>query len=188
KNARAIGSMCLRLTPSEARRVLDLNLVEIPVYGGAPVEPQLPGPATQVLLPSRPGPVSQSGYMVREAEGPKHLYILRLHGDADKFLGYETSGHSIVKVGFSVSPQTRCDAHNGALPACAFEWKIEKSTHAEQRSPFPSSNHALAGEGEMKKLLANEGKSLGGEFFLVETKSVDRAWKAAIVAAENWKS
>lgn len=188
KNARAIGSMCLRLTISEAQRVLDLNLVEIPVYGGAPVEPQLPGPATQVLLPSRPGPVSQSGYMVREAEGPKHLYILRLHGDADKFLGYAASGHSIIKVGFSVSPQTRCHAHNGALPACAFEWKIEKSTYAEQRSPFPSSRHTLAGEGEMKKLLANEGKSLGGEFFLADTKLVDRAWKAAIVAAENWKS
>ena len=124
--------------------------------------------------------------MVREAEGPKHLYILRLHGDADKFLGYGASGHSIVKVGFSVSPQTRCNAHNSALPACAFEWKIEKSTCADGRLPFPSSRHALAGEGEMKKLLAHEGNSLGGEFFLAETASIDRAWKAAIIAAENW--
>jgi hypothetical protein len=187
-NGTAIGSYGLRLTLEEALRILDLPLYEVSVFGSAPVEALIPGPAQQILSPSRPGPVSQSGYMVREAEGPKHLYILRLHGDADKFLGYGASGHSILKVGFSVSPQTRCDAHNVALPACAFEWKVEKSTYAEQRSPFPSSRHALAGEGEMKKLLANEGKSLGGEFFLAETKSVDRAWKAAIVAAENWKS
>ena len=179
--------MGLRLTSAEARGVLDLNLVEIPVYGGERVEPQLPGAAKQVLLPSRPGPVSQSGYMVREAEGPKHLYMLRLHGDADKFLGYESSGRSIVKIGFSASPKTRCDAHNKALPACAFKWEVDKSTDADERSPFPSSGHALAGEEEMKQILSDEGKSLGGEFFLAETQSVDRAWRAAIVAAENWK-
>lgn len=186
-NGTAIGAYGLRLTSSEALRILDLPLYEVSVFGGEKIDALIPGPAEQVLTPSRPGPVSQFGYMVREAEGPKHLYILRLHGEADKFLGYGTSGHSIVKVGFSVSPQTRCHAHNRALPACAFEWRVENSTDADGRSPFPSSRHALAGEGEMKKLLAREGKSLGGEFFLAETKSVDRAWKAAIVAAENWK-
>lgn len=187
-NGTAIGSYGLRLTSKEALRILDLPLYEVSVFGGAPVEALIPGPAQQVLSPSRPGPVSQSGYMVREAEGPKHLYILRLHGDANRFLGYDASGRSIVKVGFSVSPQTRCNAHNGALPACAFEWKIEKSTHADGRSAFPSSGHALAGEGAMKRLLLDEGKSLGGEFFLADAKSIHRAWKAAIVAAENWKS
>ena len=187
KNARAIGARCMRLTPSEARRLLDLTLVEIPVYDGEPIEPQLPGPATLVLSPSRPGPVSQSGYMVREAEGPKHLYILRLHGNEDSFLGYRAEGRSIVKVGFSASPETRRDAHNKALPACAFVWHIENSTFAEKRDPFPSSNHALAGEKAMKDLLDRDGKSLGGEFFLADKHAIDRAWTAAIHAAENWK-
>lgn len=187
RNARSIGARCMRLTPTEARRVLDLELVEIPVYDGEPLEPQLPGPAALVLSPSRPGPVSQSGYMVREAEGPKHLYILRLHGDEDSFLGYGAEGRSIVKVGFSVSPETRRDAHNRALPACAFKWHIENSTFAERREPFPSSNHALAGEKVLKELLEREGKSLGGEFFLAEQSAIDRAWMAAIHAAENWK-
>lgn len=186
-NGTAIGAYGLRLTSKEALRILDLPMYEVSVFGSAPIEALIPGKAEQLLSPSKPGPVSKSGYLVREAEGPKHLYILRLHGEAHKFLGYETSGQSIVKVGFSVSPQTRCDAHNRALPACAFEWKVENSTYAEGRSPFPSSGHALAGESEMKKLLVHEGKSLGGEFFLADAKSVDRAWQAAIVAAENWK-
>jgi hypothetical protein len=126
--------------------------------------------------------------MVREAEGPKHLYILRLHGDADRFLGYGSGGRSIIKVGFSMSPQTRRDAHNKALPACAFKWHIENSTFAEKRIPFPSSNHALAGEKVMKELLDREAKSLGGEFFLADQQAIGRAWKAAIQAAENWTS
>jgi hypothetical protein len=186
-NATAIGSMGLRLTAKEARGILDLNLVEVSVCGSGSIDTMMAGPADRILSPSRPGPVSQSGYMVREAEGPKHLYILRLRGNEDSFLGYRAEGRSIVKVGFSVSPETRRDAHNKALPACAFAWHIENSTFVEKRDPFPSSNHALAGEKAMKDLLERDGKSLGGEFFLADQSAIDRAWTAAIHAAENWK-
>ncbi|WP_066592562.1 hypothetical protein [Sphingomonas pruni] len=186
-NGTAIGSYGLRLSKADALRVLELPFYEVPVFGGGPVEALIPGPAEQVLQPSRPGPVSKAGFTVREAEGPKHLYILRLHGNADQFLGYSTGGRWIVKVGFSVSPDTRCLAHNRALPACAFKWRIEQSTHAQGRLAFPSSGHALAGENAMKESLVREGRSLGGEFFLADTQALDRAWKAAIIAAENWK-
>lgn len=188
KNGTAIGAYGMQLTFQEVQRFLGLPLFETDIYGGPSVEVLMPGPAAIVLKPSKPGPVSQSGYMVREAEGPKHLYMLRLDGDADTFLGYSAAGRSIVKVGFSVSPQTRRDAHNRALPACAFQWHIQNSTYAEKRQPFPTSNHALAGEKAMKELLDRDGKSLGGEFFLADRNSIDRAWKAAIHAAENWKS
>ena len=187
KNGTAIGAYGMQITFQEAQRFLKLPIFETPIYGGPPVEVLLPGPAGAVLKPSRPGPISQSSYMVREAEGPKHLYILRLRGDEGSFLGYGAQGRLIVKVGFSVSPQTRCDAHNKALPACAFGWQIENSTYADKRDPFPSSNHALAGEQAMKDLLEREGKSLGGEFFLADKSAIDRAWKAAVHAAENWK-
>ncbi|GAA4642367.1 hypothetical protein GCM10023115_05360 [Pontixanthobacter gangjinensis] len=187
KNGTAIGAYGMQITFQEAQRFLKLPIFETDIYGGLPVEALMPGPAETVLKPSRPGPVSQSGYMVREAEGPKHLYILRLHGDEDSFLGYGAQGRSIVKVGFSVSPQTRRAAHNKALPACAFGWHIENSTYAEKRDPFPSSNHAIAGENAMKDLLCQEGKSLGGEFFLADQPSIKRAWQAAVKAAENWK-
>lgn len=187
KNGTAIGAYGMQITFQEAQNFLKLPIFETDIYGGLPVEALMPGPAESVLKPSRPGPVSQSGYMVREAEGPKHLYVLRLHGDEDSFLGFGAKGRSIVKVGFSVSPQTRRDAHNKALPACAFEWHIENSTHSEKRDPFPSSNHAIAGENAMKDLLNREGMSLGGEFFLADQPSIERAWQAAVKAAENWK-
>lgn len=187
RNGTAIGAYGMQLTHEEAQRFLKLPIYETDIYGSPPVEAFLPGPAELVLKPSRPGPVSQSGFMVREAEGPKHLYILRLLGDEDSFLGYSANGHSIVKVGFSVSPKTRKDAHNKALPACAFRWQIERSTHEDKRDPFPTSKHALAGEAAMKELLDQQCKSLGGEFFLADKKTIDQAWNAAVKAAENWK-
>lgn len=186
-NGTAIGSYGLRLEASEARAILDLNLVEVSVFGGNPVDALMPGPATELLKPSRPGPVSQSGYMVREAEGPKHLYILRLEGEEQHLLGYDPDDRWVVKVGFSVAPSVRCRAHNQALPACAFGWKILRSTYDERREPFASSKHALAGEQAMKDALQREGRSLGGEFFLADQNAISCAWRTGVDAAEKHK-
>lgn len=186
-NGTAVGSYGLRLQPSEAQIILGLNLYEVSVFGGNAVDALVAGPANELLKPSRPGPVSQSGFMVREAEGPKHLYILRLEGEEERLLGYNPAGRWVVKVGFSVAPSVRCRAHNQALPACAFGWKILHSTHEEGRLPFPSSKPALAGEGVMKAMLDREARSLGGEFFLAEPAAIQRAWRAAIDAADKFK-
>lgn len=187
KNGTAIGSMGMRLQPSEAQALLGLNLFEVSVFGGNPVDALMPGSATELLKPSRPGPVSQTGFLVREAEGPKHLYVLRLEGEEERLLGYDPAGRWIVKVGFSVAPSVRCRAHNQALPACAFGWKILLSTHEEGRKAFPSSKHALAGEGVMKGMLEREGRSLGGEFFLADESVIIRAWRAGVEAAQAYE-
>jgi hypothetical protein len=180
-----IGAWGMKVTPEEARNIFKLDLIEVEVFGGHASFDGLPGSANKVLRPSRPGPVTKTGHWAKEAEGPKHLYILHLKGDADALLGYRAAGARIVKVGFSHSPDARCDTHNSALPACAFEWKVDRSTFIEGLKPFPSSEHALAGEQAMKELLEREGKSLGGEFFLADDRSIERAWHAAIKAAEN---
>lgn len=187
KNGTVIGSYGKRLTATEAKAVLDLTLIEVPVFGSSAVDALMPGPATVVLKPSRPGPVSQSGYVVREAEGPKHLYILRLKGEERHILGYDPVGRWVVKVGFSVSPITRCHAHNKALPACAFGWEVMRSTHNDGRGPFASSSHAIAGEQAMKDLLERDGDSLGGEFFLAAPSAISQAWREGVRAAENHK-
>ncbi len=186
KNGTAIGSYGRRLTAAEAQAILDLTLIEVPVFGSRTVDALL-GPASDLLKPSRPGPVSQSGYVVREAEGPKHLYILRLRGEERHLLGYDPAGRWVVKVGFSVSPITRCQAHNKALPACAFRWEVMNSTHDDGRLPFASSSHAIAGEQAMKDLLDQEGDSLGGEFFLAAPSAISRAWREGVRAAESHK-
>lgn len=183
--ATIIGARGRKLTPAEARHILDLDLVEVPVYGGGPVDLQPLGPATDVLRPSKAGPVSSTGHWRTEAEGPKHLYVLKLNGNGDHFMGETIGDRAVVKVGMSRSPSIRRDDHNRALPKCAFEWTVARSTHEEGRGPFPSSRPALAGEEAMKDFLDREGRSLGGEFFLASPYQVEQAWRAGIAAAEG---
>jgi hypothetical protein len=173
-----IGARGEPLSRQEALNLLKLDLQEVDVYGENPIIGSLPRSAKQILAPSKAGPVSQTPFVVRESEGPKHLYILRLVGDTNAFLGDEASGHIIVKAGFSSSPLTRCDDHNRALPECAFHWEVLWSGITSSYDPYPTSDHAKAGERAMQRVLciAKRGRSLGGEFFLAEPALVEEAW------------
>lgn len=182
--AQVIGAQGLRVTPAEAKSLLKLPLIEVEVCHGPEIEAFIPGPAVAVLAPSRAGPVSQSPYVVREAEGPKHLYVLQLTGNADHFLGEDAGGKLIVKVGMSGSPTTRCEAHNKALPKGAFRWEVRRSTFNDGRAAYPSSRPALAGELAMKTYLHQEATSLDGEFFLADPETLARAWEIALTTAD----
>lgn len=185
-NAQVIGSQGMRMTKAEAEGILKLNLVECEVFGEAEIDALIPVPGEEALRPSRPGPVAKTPRIVREAEGPKHLYILRMQGDEQALLGYDPAGAWIVKVGMSGSPSTRCDAHNRTLPKCAYSWVVERSTFTVGREAFPTSDHALAGEQAMKEFLAEEGRSLGGEFFLAQQAAVERAWELGVETADRF--
>lgn len=165
------------LTPAEARKILDLDLVPRALFGTDLTSDVVIQAGRDALKPSRPGPVSQSGFMVREAEGPKHLYILQLDGNADHFLGEPADGRKIIKVGFSKSPAVRRDDHNRTLPRGAFAWRVLRSTLEEGIEPYPSSAHAKAGEQEMIRRLTESATSLGGEFFLADDTEIEAAWE-----------
>ena len=172
----AISRFGAFLTRAEARKILDLELVPRPLFGAEMTSDFVLERGREALKPSRPGPVSQSSYMVREAEGPKHLYILQLQGNADNFLGYPSAGRRIIKVGFSRSPAIRRDDHNRALPAGTYSWRVLKSTLDEGLEPYPAAAHAKAGEQAMVVHLTNAGSSLGGEFFLADETAIEAAW------------
>jgi hypothetical protein len=165
------------LTAREAQRILDLALVPRPLFGGDFTPEIVLDEGRYALRPSRPGPVSQSAFTVREAEGPKHLYMLELAGNADHFLGEPAGSKRIIKVGFSKSPAVRRDDHNRTLPEGKFKWQVLRSTLEEGMSPYPSSDHAKAGEQEMIRWLIQSGKSLGGEFFLADDSAIEAAWR-----------
>jgi len=183
---RAIGRFGVQLKRTEASKLLALDFYEVPIANLSSTQSAIPIAGRSLFSPSRAGPVSQNPHVVREAEGPKHLYILTLTGDTDAFLGWAAGGSSIVKVGFSRSPATRCEDHNRALPRGAYSWIVHKSTFDEGRQPFPSSGHAKAGEKAMKESLAVSGSSLGGEFFLAGRDEIHAAWRKALETAERW--
>lgn len=183
-----IGARGVRLSPAEALNILKLGLEEVPVYGGNSIIESIPGTSRSLLAPSKAGPVSQEAFITKESEGPKHLYLLILNGNADAFLGEETAGRIVVKAGFSGNPQNRCDDHNRALPRCAFRWSVLHSGPHSGYEAYPSSSHAKAGEKAMHEILCRSpaGRSLGGEFFLAEPKLVKEAWDAGNSAAKKF--
>lgn len=174
----SIGALGMLLTLREASNILNLELQECDVYGETPIIGSVSTPATELFTPSKAGPVSQSSYAVREAEGPKHLYILKLHGDANAFLGRDVQEQIVIKAGFSKNPQSRCADFNRAFPQCAFRWEVLYSGAESGYDPHPSSNHAKAGERAMQTVLCDslEGRSLGGEFFLATPELIANAW------------
>lgn len=186
--AQSIGAHCKRMTFADAQNLLKLDLFEVPVFGGLPVGQFVEGPASEVLSPSKPGPVSKSAFETKESEGPKHLYVLQLEGDESHLLGEPVEDEIVVKVGFSGSPSTRCYDHNRTLPACAFKWKILHSTFEEGGAAYDCSDRAIAGENKMKSAIEGYGgRSLGGEFFRASAGHVEAAWKAGKRASEAWK-
>lgn len=184
----ALGSWGMPLSRADALNILKLDLQECSVYGENPIVESLPGPAKQVLAPSKAGPVSQKPFFTQESEGPKHLYVLVLKGDADAFLGESAGGKLIIKAGFSKSPATRRDDHNRALPKCAFQWAILHCGITSGLDPYPTSDHAKAGERAMQQVLCTVGgRSLGGEFFLADRELIDAAWKSGNQTARDHK-
>lgn len=182
----AIGSQGMPLTAGEALKLLELDLQEVQVFGENPVIAAAFGKGAEVLSPSRPGPVSQSPFMVRESEGPKSLYVLALDGDTSAFLGHDAAGQKIIKVGVSKTPLGRCDDHNRALPRGAFSWRLLRSNDQIGAEPFPNSRSAIEGETEMKRVLVAHGQSLGGEFFLADDQTVEAAWDSGMNKANEW--
>ena len=184
-----IGARGVILSRQEALNILKLDLQEVEVYGETQIIGSTPGSALEILAPSRAGPVSKNAFVTRESEGPKHLYVLRLRGDTDAFLGQPSGGRLIVKAGFSKSPQTRCDDHNRALPRCAYRWEVLFSGILSGFDPHPSSDHAKAGERAVQEVLCRRpaGASLGGEFFLANYDLIEEAWQRGNLTAKEYK-
>ena len=178
--AQFIGSQGVRLTNAEARRVLDLTLIETSVFGELPIDAAIAVRGSDLLAPSKPGPVSQSGYFCKEAEGPKSLYVLRLVGNEDAFLGRSAEGSMIVKVGISKSPISRRDTLNSALPSGAYRWEVITSNEIENLAQFANSKLAIRAENAIKEHLYRSQQSLGGEFFLATDQAILDAWNYAI--------
>jgi hypothetical protein len=186
-----IGAQGVQLKGSEARKLLDLSMVEVDVYGASSIIGAAPGTLADVqqeFSPSRGIPSPSAPFTVRESEGPKELYILRLEGSAANFLGRTTAevgGKAIVKVGFSQSAAMRCLQLQAALPAGAFRWRVIRSNTLDGTLSYSSSRVAMRGEDEMKRCLAMVGESLGREFFLADEAALEQAWTAADAKARG---
>lgn len=145
---------------------------EVPVYGhGRRVNGAIQTLET-ALSPSRAIPSATEPYWVGETDGPTHLYVLELNGDAAAYLGRSAEnvdGQTIINVGFSRSPSARRDQIQSAYPNDQFKWSVRFPTIVPDVASYPNARIAIVGEDAMKKRLVDEGAEvLGGEFFLAQ--------------------
>lgn len=190
KRARDVARSGEFVRPEVLSHLKELPYREVEVFGGARLaEPRIVVPkAGRGLV--RSGPANRSGYLVsgepRNTE--KELYVLRLDGNTDGFLGEAASGRRICKVGLSISPQSRLDAFRKSMPLGAYTWMMHRSTRIDGHASYPCFEAAEAGEMAMKKsFVSQKAKWLGGEFYAATASQMEAAWDAGRKAALSWR-
>lgn len=190
KREQTVAKNAALLSEDAFERLESLPIREVPVYGvNTEIDPAISTPAS--TSSNGKGYVScgahnGSGYNVPpESDSEKELYILRLLGNTNHFLGYPSEECEIFKVGLSISPETRRACFNRAIPEGAFSWEVHRSTLLDQDDRYPDFRIAERGEMAMKKYLSENGKWLRGEFYLADSKTINSAWKLGREAALN---
>ena len=185
KRARSVSSMGEILTNSAQIALLK----ETPWYECEVYNDKNSSNSTNKLSPGKgwvqAGPASLSGYEVSSGthQLPRELYILRLNGDTDAYLGRAANGKNIYKIGLSASPDSRRQTFQKSMPRGAFVWEIIQTS---TKSGFNTSTFkaAVAGEYAMKKHLAHSSEWLGGEFYLATLEEINEAWVKGIRGIE----
>lgn len=134
---------------------------------------------------TRAGPANREGYVVTASAQAlkRELYILRLGGSADAYLGKPSQGKRIYKIGLSASPELRKQSLQSALPDGAFRWEIHYHSGSAVGFSFYA---AVAGEDAMKRFLFQHAEWLGGEFYLASESDMKAAWKLGGEAATQF--
>ena len=152
----------------------DTPWVEVDVYKGTLLNEQTPARRGGV----RAGPVNENGYEVSPTAAAlgRQLYVPRLEGGTDTFLGRPCPGRAIYKIGLSISPDLRRQSFQKSMPHGVYRWHLDRTTHTSGYANFDSFKAAIAGEDAMKWFLGSSAEWLGGEFYLATEAEIDKAW------------
>lgn len=159
------------LDPDEIAQALKIKVREVNVFGEPPVvEETAPAtPFAEVLKPSRGFPGSFGERTSLYEDGEAYLYLAVYDGDGHAFVGKKKAfGDKSValKIGVTHSPKRRCTELNAGIPPTASgRWVLRVTSQ-----PFPDKKSAEDVEAEFKKRSSGKLESLGGEFFLGQTR------------------
>jgi len=163
-----IASRGIFLAPDEAEAALAIRVRPVQVYGQAPLDDD---EKKRVYVPSRGFPMSFGKRSFETQDGIHFLYALQLEGDVAAMVGeasHLVRGKIVVKVGLAKNPDERCRQHNDCLPpALKMRWKL-----LLRSAPLSDGNAAFAAEKALKDRFDRVYRSLGGEFFLCEEKTL----------------
>jgi hypothetical protein len=170
-------------------RLRNTPWVEVPVYdptAQATTEDEELAPTRGF---NRAGPANRNGYVVSSSALllERQIYILRLDGCTDSYLGKKSNGRRIYKIGLSASPDLRRQSLQSGMPEGAFHWIVYHHSGNSGQATGLCFEAAVAGENAMKKYLAQHANWLGGEFYLTEESHIDQAWELGCAAAKSFR-
>ena len=191
KRAQSVAQWGERVSADRCGLLTKTPFVEVPVFGANReiVDGKIHIPKSK-RKGVRGGPVNRSGYWIDGVpfDTEKELYVLKLVGAVDVFLGEAFKGREIFKIGLSMSPLTRRAAFNKTLPGDEFSWKLYRSTRMDREDAYPNFEAALAGEDAMKEFLNEKGEWMGGEFYVATPSILKEAWKIGREAALKYQA
>lgn len=190
RTARSVSAMGKVITdPATIGTLRSIPWIEVPIYAKGATNDGALSPSFAGLGMVPAGPASGVGYIVSEGTKhlPRELYVLRLNGDTTAYLGRSVEGVSIIKIGLSVSPDSRRQSFQKAMPRGAFRWQVLKHTKKDGDTPYSGFEAAVAGEDAMKRHLARHAEWLGGEFYLATAADVDAAWEVGRKTARKFE-
>jgi hypothetical protein len=192
KKAQAVSKHSDILSPSAFERLKGYSYREVPVYGSDESSSfEIVSPiskSTNAKGYVAGGNANGSGYYVPpERDSEKELYILKMSGDVDAFLGETAEGRNIYKIGLSISPDIRADFFNKAMPGDRFVWAVMRSTCRDNEKRYPDFKTAEKGEKAMKIFLRDNAVWFGGEFYLATDEIISEAWAIGKRAASHVK-
>jgi len=187
--ARSVAAMGEVLTdPRQIELLRTTPWVEVDVYLPASKAVEMEEELAPIEGFNRAGPANRDGYVVSSSAQrlKRQLYILRLSGDADAYLGKSSKGRHIYKIGLSASPELRKQSLQNGMPNGAFSWMIHRTSGTGGRAASFSFEAAVAGEYAMKRQLAKCAVWLGGEFYLAKATDIETAWQLGCAAAQSF--
>ncbi|MBB1491868.1 hypothetical protein H5395_10050 [Paracoccus sp. MC1854] len=171
----------------QINRLREMPFEEVEIYSGPSSEPPFAAswPAQGMV---RAGPANEDGYVVHDGTRSlsRDLYVLRLHGNADTYLGRPANGRAIYKIGLSASPDMRRQTLQNAMPRGAFRWSVDRTSSSAGFGKCPSFDAAVSSEYVMKQYLVESAEWLGGEFYLASEADIEVAWRAAHAAIKSF--
>ncbi len=188
RRARTVSAMGTLLTDqNQIGQLRHLPYEEVEVYSSISNGDQASSPSAKCKGIVTAGPASHEGYVVSSGSQhiPRELYILRLVGDTQAYLGYEPEGRDIFKIGLSASPDMRRQAFEKAMPRGTYSWAIERTTCSVGIPAYPNHKVAVEGEYAMKRYLAKYAEWLGGEFYLASSQVIETAWQLGCETANG---
>lgn len=182
-NGQALASFGQVITSEESKRILQLRVTEVNVFGEPPLADTSTRKVTfETAYNAKSGPAPSYGQRTSNyVDGEAFAYVMELTGDLSAFLGkpfYEVRGKRLIKIGFSNDPARRLAELNCGFPSSAsIRW-----TERTRSQPYADGASAFDVEQSLHEEFGKVAARQGNEIYLCDERFIDSTFAPLVQA------